>query len=75
MNVRGNMTLKELRIQNGKTAKEVAEELGVRSTAISNYEQGIRRISLEQVLKLSKLYECSAEEIIRAQINSCQKVR
>lgn len=64
------MTLRELRRQSKKTAAEVAEVLGVSANAISNYEQGIRRINLEQVLELSELYDTTAEEIIQAQIKS-----
>lgn len=64
-------TLKTLREENGKSRAEVAAALGVTVTAISNYERGKRQISLEQVIILSKLYECSAEEVIAAQLNSC----
>lgn len=64
------MTLKELRQQNKKTVQEVAQVLGVTPSAIINYESGIRRIGLEQVLKLSDLYQESAEDIIKAQLNS-----
>lgn len=66
------MTLRELREQSGKTAKEVAEKLGVKIPALSHYENGRRRISLEQVLILTQLYEISAEEVIQAQLNSCR---
>lgn len=67
------MTLKELRAQSGLTAAKVAEALGVTESAISNYENGKRMIGIEQVLKLSKLYDYSAEDIINAQLNSYQK--
>lgn len=66
------MTLKELREQSKSTAAELAKVLGVTQSAISNYEKGIRRISLEQVLLLSVYYDCSAEDIIKAQLNSSQ---
>lgn len=66
------MTLKGLRLQNKKTVAEVAESLNVCGRAVSRYEQGTRKISLEQVLILSKFYDCSAEEIIKAQLNSCR---
>lgn len=66
------MTLKELRVQNKNTLAEVASELNVCVRAMSRYEQGTRKISLEQVLTLSKFYDCSAEEIIQAQLNSCR---
>lgn len=66
------MTLRKLRVENGKTLADTASVLGVGIRAASRYEQGTRRISLEQVLKLVKFYNCSAEEIIIAQLNSCQ---
>lgn len=67
------MTLRELRLQNEKTAAEVATVLGVTDSAVSNYEHGRRSIDLEQVLKLSNLYNCSAEEVIDAQLKSIRE--
>lgn len=64
------MTLKQLRQQNKKTVAEVAKVLGVTPPAVVNYESGIRRIGLEQILILSELYQESAECIIKAQLNS-----
>lgn len=64
------MTLRELRLQNKKTVAEVAKVLGVTETAVYNYENAIRRISLEQVIILSKIYDETAEEIINAQLKS-----
>lgn len=64
------MTLKELRQQSGLTVKEVAEKLGVSRNAVNNYECGIREIQLEHVLILTKLYDCTAEEVIEAQLKS-----
>lgn len=66
-------TLKTLREQNKKTLAEIASELNVCVRAVSRYEQGTRKISLEQVLLLAKLYDCTAEEVIAAQLNSCQQ--
>ena len=65
-------TLRDLRIQSKKSPSEVAKALNVSIRAIYNYEYGIRQISLNQVISLSKLFEVSAEEIITAQLNSCQ---
>lgn len=64
------MTLRELRQQSKKTAAEVAAALGVTYNAVSQYENGLRRISLESVLTLAKLYDVSAEEIIQAQLKT-----
>lgn len=66
-------TLRDLRLQSKKTCAEVAQVLGVVFRAYYRYEQGIRRISLEQVLILAELYGVSTEEIIRAQLNSCRR--
>ena len=62
--------LRTLRKQAKKTATEVATVLGVVDRAYYRYENGTRRISLEQVLLLAELYDCTAEEIIYAQILS-----
>lgn len=64
------MTLKELRIQAGKTAKDVADKLGVNVQAVYNYERGNREISIKHVLILAELYDCTEREVIEAQLNS-----
>lgn len=64
------MTLRELREECGKSRAEVAAALGVTVSAVGHYENNRRQITIEQVLVLSKLYDCSAEEVIDAQLNS-----
>lgn len=64
-------TLRDLREQNKKTLADVAKALNVSVRSVSRYEQGVRKISIDQVLVLVELYEESAEDIIRAQLNSC----
>ena len=65
-----NLTLRELREINQKSREEIARILGVTVSAVTNYEIGIRRISLEQVLILATNYNMPAEEIILAQLES-----
>ncbi len=65
-------TLRTLREECGKSVLEVADFLAVSYRAVYRYECGTRQISLMQVLKLEELYECTAEEIIKAQLNSYQ---
>lgn len=72
MNKSESPTLRELREQNKRSREEVAAALGVSVRAVSRYEQGTRRIGLEQIIKLMDFYHCTAEEIIWAQLNSCQ---
>ena len=69
------MTLRDLREQSGKSRAEVATALGVTINAISNYESGLRQISLLHVLNLALLFGESAEEVIKAQLNSCRRAR
>lgn len=69
------MTLRDLRIQSGKSVAEVAQDLNVTDRAYMRYEQGTRRISLEQIIVLTNLYDVTAEEVIQAQLNSCQSFR
>lgn len=69
------MTLRELREQSGKSRAEVAKALGVTINAISNYESGLRQISLLHVLNLALLFGESTEEVIKAQLNSCRRAR
>lgn len=64
------MTLKELRQQSGKTVAEVATALGIANRTLSHYECGTRHINIEQVIPLSKLYDCTVEDIIVAQLNA-----
>lgn len=64
------MTLKDLRMSAGKTVKETAAALNVTVRAVSRYEQGTRQISLEQVLILAELYDCSERDVIDAVLNS-----
>lgn len=68
-------TLKSLREECKKSRAEIATTLGVTVSAFGHYEQGSRRIDIEQVLVLSELYNVSSEEIIHAQLNSCQLCR
>lgn len=64
------VTLRELREDAQKSAKEVANALCITKTALYNYERGIRRIPLEAVLQLASLYNCTEREVIQAQMYS-----
>ncbi len=56
------MTLKELRLQSGKSAKEVAEKLGVTTSAISQYEHGVRELKFGTAIKLAEIYDVSLDD-------------
>lgn len=56
-----------LRIKNGLTRKELAEELGVALTTYAQYERGVRRIPLEHVVTLSELLGFDIDEFAKNQ--------
>lgn len=66
-------TLRDLRIASGKSVAEAAEQIGVTRQALSNYENGIRQINITQTLKLAELYDSTAEDVIKAQLNSLRR--
>lgn len=59
-----NERLKELRIEKGKTLKEVSKEIGVSISAYSNYEQGIREPSYDILKKICMYYGVSADYLL-----------
>lgn len=56
--------LKELRISNHLSQKEVAAKLGLSPSIISGYETGERTPSTEILLSLSYLYKCSTDYLL-----------
>lgn len=62
------MTLRELRLQAGKTAVDAAKELSVTTQSMYRYEDGTRQLKLEQIPMLAKLYDVEIDEIVSAAI-------
>ena len=56
--------LKDLRIQNKLTQKQVSVLLGISPSIISGYETGERIPSAEVLLSLSYLYKCSTDYLL-----------
>lgn len=56
--------LKELRIQNNLTQKQVATILNISPSIVSGYETGERTPSTEMLLSLSYLYKCSVDYLL-----------
>ncbi|WP_099467402.1 helix-turn-helix domain-containing protein [Konateibacter massiliensis] len=56
--------LKQLRVENGLSQKEVSNILEVSPSIISGYETGERTPSLENLLALSYLYKCSTDYLL-----------
>ena len=58
------MRIKELREENGLTQTQVAELLNVKQNTYSQYETEKRQLSIEVLIKLSKLYKVSTDYIL-----------
>ena len=55
---------KECRERANLTQKEAAFSLGVSIQSISNWENDVRRPSLEQLVKIAELYKVTADELL-----------
>lgn len=60
-------SLRDLRKASEKTLAEVARALHVTIQTVCRYENGKRRLNIDQVIPLARLYHVSAEDIIAAQ--------
>jgi transcriptional regulator with XRE-family HTH domain len=56
--------LKELRKENNKTQKEVAQYLNIEQNTYSQYENGQRQLPIEVLIKLTNYYDVSADYIL-----------
>lgn len=56
--------LKELRTYNDIPQKEIAKELGISQQHYSMYESGKRILNAEQIIKICKKYDISANYLL-----------
>lgn len=56
--------LKEKRIQNKMTRKELGKRVGLSDKSIYQYEIGGREPSFTTLKKFSKLFKCSVDELL-----------
>ena len=58
------MRIRELREDNDKTQKELADYLHIRQNTYSQYENGQRQISIECLVALARYYKTSVDYIL-----------
>ena len=56
--------IKELRLQNGKTLDQVADETKISKTALSYYENDQREAGIFALIKLAKYYKESTDYLL-----------
>jgi len=59
------MRLRDLREDNDLTQRELAEKLHISQNTYSQYENGVRQLPIETLIRLSKLYNVSTDYILR----------
>lgn len=57
--------LKELRILNKMTQKQVAEKLGIKYTTYNGYEKGTNEPPLETIVRLAFLFGCTTDLLLQ----------
>ncbi|WIF95057.1 helix-turn-helix domain-containing protein [Caminicella sporogenes] len=66
--------LKELRLENEKTAEEVAKILNIGRSTLSNYENDIRKPDYDTLKKFASLYNVSLDYLLgRTDIRNLEK--
>ncbi len=56
--------LKELRIQNKLTTRELAKELNTSDASISRWENNINKLDIETLIKYCEYFSISADELL-----------
>lgn len=65
-----NISIKKLRKLKKISQQELAKKLYLSQRTISSYENGEREPSLETIVKLAEILNCSIEEVVYALIES-----
>lgn len=58
--------LRRLREKRGLTQEKLANILGVNRTAVTLWETGINKPRADMLIKLSKILQCSADDLLRS---------
>lgn len=58
------LKLKEIRKAKGIKQKELAKELQISQSAISDYENGKLEPSIENLIKMANLLDCTVDKLI-----------
>lgn len=57
------MSLSLTRRNTGLTQKQVAENMGVTASTVSNWENSVTSLKISQFARLCNLYNCSVDDI------------
>ena len=57
--------LREYRLKVGWTQAQVAEQLGVRPSAVTMWETGERKPNIIMLKRLADLFDCTTDELLK----------
>ena len=66
--------LKDLRIKYGYSQKEIASKLGLSPSIVSGYETGERTPSIDVLLAISYLYNCTTDYLLGKEANQTDAI-
>lgn len=58
------LKLKELRIKNDLTQKQVADKLCIAESTLSLYESGQRKPNINKLIEFAQLFNCTLDELV-----------
>ncbi len=59
------MVLREKRLEQNISQKDMADKLQISHSALCMYEKGQRRIPVDVLLKMAQILNCSVDELLR----------
>ena len=63
------MVLREKRLEQNISQKDMADKLQISHSALCMYEKGQRRIPVDVLLKIAQILNCSVDELLRGDRN------
>ena len=67
------LRIKTLRLKNNIYQTVLAKEIGVSQTHMSNIESGRAGLTLENLVKMSKIFNCGIDEIVFGEVEKKQE--
>src|ERR1700712_17264 len=61
--------IKHLRLINGFSQEELADKIGISSSRLGNYEQGIREIPLDILVKLANQFSMAVDALLKIDLS------
>ena len=58
------MGIREMRVRANKSVSEVQKALNVSDAAVYYWENGTTKPTVDNLMKLAKLYECSVDDLL-----------